>query len=170
MRILASLFCCVFVISNATSQLTVLELLSAAPSNSHFNEIVASDEFNALLDSDNGVTLLVPDNDAVEAYAAAMGMTTEAFIASESAVDMAMYHIVPTVEIMFSALDADSVVTTASGMPMTFHVNGMVNATAVAANDLEASNGVVHLLDEVVVLSEDTNFFSKAIDPEITSR
>lgn len=154
MRILASLFCCVFVISNATSQLTVLELLSAAPSNSHFNEIVASDEFNALLDSDNGVTLLVPDNDAVEAYAAAMGMTTEAFIASESAVDMAMYHIVPTVEIMFSALDADSVVTTASGMPMTFHVNGMVNATAVAANDLEASNGVVHLLDEVVVLSE----------------
>ena len=84
----------------------------------------------------------------------AMGMTTEAFIASESAVDMALYHIVPNEEILFSALTADSVVTTASGMPMSFHVNEMVNATVVAADDLEASNGVVHLLNEVVVLSE----------------
>jgi len=154
MRLVASLICLVLFASNASSQFTVLELLSAAPSNSHFNQIVSSDELNALLASDTGVTLLVPDNDAVEAYAAAMGMTTEAFIASENAVDMAMYHIVPNAEIMFSVLDADSVVTTASGMPMSFHVNEMVNATAVAANDLEASNGVVHLLDEVVVLSE----------------
>ena len=36
---------------------------------------------------------------------------------------------------------------------MSFHVNEMVNATTVAANDLDASNGVVHLLNEVVVLS-----------------
>ncbi|MFZ9055713.1 MAG: fasciclin domain-containing protein, partial [Flavobacteriales bacterium] len=123
MRLVTSLICLVLFASNASSQFTVLELLSAAPSNSHFNQIVSSDELNALLASDTGVTLLVPDNDAVEAYAAAMGMTTEAFIASENAVDMAMYHIVPNAEIMFSVLDADSVVTTASGMPMTFHVN-----------------------------------------------
>lgn len=154
MRFLTSLLCCVLVISNASSQLTVLELLSAAPSNSHFNEIVANDELNALLASEAGVTVLVPDNDAVDAYAEAMGMTTEAFIASESALDMALYHIVPNEEILFGALTADSVVTTASGMPMFFHVNEMVNATAVAADDLEASNGVMHLLDEVVVLSE----------------
>lgn len=154
MRFLISLLCCAFVISNASSQLTVLELLSAAPSNSHFNEIVANDELNALLASESGVTVLVPDNDAVDAYAAAMGMTTEAFIASESALDMALYHIVPNEEILFGGLTADSVVTTASGMPMSFHVNEMVNATAVAADDLEASNGVVHLLDEVVVLSD----------------
>ena len=76
MRFLTSLLCCAFVISNASSQLTVLELLSAAPSNSHFNEIVANDELNALLASEAGVTVLVPDNDAVDAYAAAMGMTT----------------------------------------------------------------------------------------------
>ena len=154
MRFLTSLFCCVFFLSNASSQLTVLELLSAAPSNSHFNEIIANDELNGLLASEAGVTVLVPDNDAVDAYAMAMGMTTEAFIASESAVDMALYHIVPNEEILFSALTADSVVTTASGMPMSFHVNEMVNATVVAADDLEASNGVVHLLNEVVVLSE----------------
>jgi len=154
MRFLTCLLCCVFAISNASSQLTVLELLSAAPSNSHFNEIVANDELNALLASETGVTVLVPDNDAVDAYAAAMGLTTEAFIASESALDMALYHIVPDEEILFGALTADSVVTTASGMPMSFHVNQTVNATAVAADDLEASNGVVHLLDEVVVLSE----------------
>ena len=154
MRLFTALVCFVLFASNASSQLTVLELLSASPSNSHFNEIVSSDELNSLLTSEDGLTVLVPNNDAVEAYATTMGMTTEAFIASESAVDMAMYHIVPTVEIMFSALDADSVVTTASGMPMTFHVNGMVNATAVDTGDLEASNGVLHFLDEVVVLSE----------------
>ncbi|MGB1122842.1 MAG: fasciclin domain-containing protein [Flavobacteriales bacterium] len=143
-----------FFISNASSQLTVLEILSASTSNSHFNEIVANDEVNAFLASESGVTVLVPDNDAVDAYATAMGMTTEAFIASESAIEMAWYHIVPNEEILFGALTADSVVTTASGMPVSFHVNGTVNATAVAASDLEASNGVLHLLDEVVVLSE----------------
>ena len=153
MRFLTSLCLCVFAISNASSQLTVLELLAAAPSNSHFNDIVSNDELTALLDSETGVTVLVPDNDAIAAYAAAMGMTTEAFIASESALDMARYHIVPNEEIMFSALTADSVVITASGMPMSFHVNEMVNATTVAANDLDALNGVVHLLNEVVVLS-----------------
>lgn len=154
MRFITSLFCCVFFISNASSQLTVLELLSESPSNSYFNEIVSNDELNAFLASEDGVTILVPDNDAVDAYATAMGMTTDAFIASESAIDMALYHIVPNEEILFGALTADSVVTTASGMPMSFHVNQMVNATAVAADDLEASNGVVHFLDEVVVLSE----------------
>ena len=154
MRFFTSFLFCVFVISNASSQLTVLELLSAAPSNSHFNEIVANDELNALLASETGVTVLVPDNDAVDAYAAAMGLTTDAFIASESAIEMALYHIVPNEEILFGALTADSVVTTASGMPMSFHVNQTVNATDVAADDLEASNGVVHLLDEVVVLSD----------------
>ena len=154
MRFFTLLLLCAFAISNASSQLTVLELLSAAPSNSHFNDIVSNDELTALLDSETGVTVLVPDNDAIAAYATAMGMTTEAFITSESALDMARYHIVPNEEIMFSALTADSVVTTASGMPMSFHVNQMVNATTVAANDLDASNGVVHLLDEVVVLSE----------------
>jgi uncharacterized surface protein with fasciclin (FAS1) repeats len=154
MRFLTCLLCCVFAISNASSQLTVLELLSAAPSNSHFNEIIANDELTQLLSSEAGVTVLVPDNEAVDDYATAMGMTTEAFIASESAIEMALYHIVPNEEILFGALTADSVVTTASGMPMSFHVNQTVNATAVAADDLQASNGVVHLLDEVVVLSE----------------
>ena len=41
------------VLSNG-SQLTVLELLSAAPSNSHFNEIIANDELNGLLDPKPG--------------------------------------------------------------------------------------------------------------------
>ena len=44
-----------------------------------------------------------------------MGMTTADFIASESAVDMALYHIVPNEAIMFSALSGESVVTTALG-------------------------------------------------------
>lgn len=154
MRFLTSLLFCVLFLSNAYSQLTVLELLSAAPSNSHFNEIVSGVELNALLNSETGVTVLVPNNDAIEAYAAVMGMTTESFIASESAMDMAMYHIVPNTEILFSTLTTDSVVTTALGMPLTFSTNQMVNETTVAAEDLEASNGVVHLLDEVVVLSE----------------
>ena len=39
-------------------------------------------------------------------------------------------------------------------MPISFQVNEVVNATDVAAADLEASNGVIHLLDEVVVLSD----------------
>ena len=44
--------------------------------------------------------------------------------------------------------------TTALGMPISFHEDEVVNATDVAAADLEASNGVLHLLDEVVALSD----------------
>ena len=109
---------------------------------------------NSLLDSETDLTVLVPNNDAIDAYAAGMGMTTADFIASESAVDMALYHIVPNSAIMFSALSGESVVTTALGMPISFQENEVVNATDVAAADLEASNGVIHLLDEVVALSD----------------
>ena len=154
MRIFTSLFFCFALVASGSAQLTVLELLAAAPSNSHFNDIVSNDDLNALLDSETGLTVLVPNNDAIDAYAAAMGMTTADFIASESAVDMALYHIVPNEAIMFSALSGESVVTTALGMPISFQEYEVVNATDVAAADLEASNGVVHLLDEVVVLSD----------------
>ena len=154
MRYFTSLLFCFALVASCSAQLTVLELLSAAPSNSHFNDIVSNDDLNALLDSETDLTVLVPNNDAIDAYAAAMGMTTADFIASESAVDMALYHIVPNATIMFSALSGESVVTTALGMPISFQEDEVVNATDVAAADLEASNGVVHLLDEVVALSD----------------
>lgn len=154
MRIFSSLFFCFALVASGSAQLTVLELVAAAPSNSHFNDIVSNDDLNALLDSETDLTVLVPNNDAIDAYAAAMGMTTPDFIASESAVDMALYHIVPNEAVMFSALSGESVVTTALGMPISFQEYEVVNATDVAAADLEASNGVVHLLDEVVVLSD----------------
>lgn len=154
MRYFTLLLFCLAISASGSAQLTVLELLAAAPSNSHFNDIVANDAVNSLLDSETDLTVLVPNNDAIDAYAAAMGMTTADFIASESAVDMALYHIVPNSAIMFSALSGESVVTTALGMPISFEENEVVNATDVAAADLEASNGVVHLLDEVVALSD----------------
>jgi len=154
MRIFTSLLFCFALVASGSAQLTVLELVAAAPSNSHFNDIVSNDDLNALLDSETDLTVLVPNNDAIDAYAAAMGMTTADFIASESAVDMALYHIVPNEAILFSALSGESVVTTALGMPISFQEYEVVNATTVAAADLEASNGVVHLLDEVVVLSD----------------
>ena len=154
MRYFTLLLFCLAISASGSAQLTVLELLAAAPSNSHFNDIVANDDVNSLLDSETDLTVLVPNNDAIDAYAAAMGMTTADFIASESAVDMALYHIVPNSAIMFSALSGESVVTTALGMPISFEENEVVNATDVAAADLEASNGVVHLLDEVVALSD----------------
>ena len=154
MRIFTSLLFCFALVASGSAQLTVLELLAAAPSTSHFNDIVSNDDLNALLDSETDVTVLVPNNDAIDAYAAAAGMTTADFIASESAVDMALYHIVPNEAIMFSALSGESVVTTALGMPIAFQEYEAVNATDVAAADLEASNGVVHMLDEVVVLSD----------------
>ena len=154
MRYFTLLLFCLAISASGSAQLTVLELLAAAPSNSHFNDIVANDAVNSLLDSETDLTVLVPNNDAIDAYAAGMGMTTADFIASESAVDMALYHIVPNSAIMFSALSGESVVTTALGMPISFQENEVVNATDVAAADLEASNGVVHLLDEVVALSD----------------
>ena len=154
MRYFTLLLFCLAISASGSAQLTVLELLAAAPSNSHFNDIVANDDVNSLLDSETDLTVLVPNNDAIDAYAAAIGMTTADFIASESAVDMALYHIVPNSAIMFSALSGESVVTTALGMPISFQENEVVNATDVAAADLEASNGVVHLLDEVVALSD----------------
>ena len=140
MRYFTLLLFCLAISASGSAQLTVLELLAAAPSNSHFNDIVANDDVNSLLDSETDLTVLVPNNDAIDAYAAAMGMTTADFIASESAVDMALYHIVPNSAIMFSALSGESVVTTALGMPISFQENEVVNATDVAAADLEASN------------------------------
>ena len=154
MRLFTSILFSLALVASGSAQLTVLELLAAAPSNSHFNDIVSNDDLNSLLDSETNLTVLVPNNDAIDAYAAAMGMTTADFIASESAVEMALYHIVPNEAIMFSELSGESVATTALGMSISFQVDQVVNATDVSAADLEASNGVLHLLDEVVAVTD----------------
>jgi uncharacterized surface protein with fasciclin (FAS1) repeats len=154
MRLFTSILFSLALVASGSAQLTVLELLAAAPSNSHFNDIVSNDDLNSLLDSETNLTVLVPNNDAIDAYAAAMGMTTADFIASESAVEMALYHIVPNEAIMFSELSGESVATTALGMSISFQVDEVVNATDVSAADLEASNGVLHLLDEVVAVTD----------------
>ena len=60
MRIFTSLLFCFALVASGSAQLTVLELLAAAPSNSHFNDIVSNDDLNALLDSETDLTVLVP--------------------------------------------------------------------------------------------------------------
>ena len=154
MRTLFTLTFCFVTAASCLAQLSILELLAAAPSNSHFNEIVSDDGLNSLLDSEDGVTVLVPNNAAIETYATDLGMSTEEFLSSDEAIQMAMYHIVPGVEIHFSVLTADTVVTTALSTPMSFQIDETVNASVVSASDLLASNGVVHLLSEVVAPSD----------------
>jgi uncharacterized surface protein with fasciclin (FAS1) repeats len=154
MRTLFTLTFCFVTAASCLAQLSILELLAAAPSNSHFNEIVSDDGLNSLLDSEDGVTVLVPNNAAIETYATDLGMSTEEFLSSDEAIQMAMYHIVPGAEIHFSVLTADTVVTTALSTPMSFQIDETVNASVVSASDLLASNGVVHLLSEVVAPSD----------------
>ena len=84
---------CFALVASGSAQLTVLELVAAITTAILTTSFRMTTE--CIVDSETDLTVLVPNNDAIDAYTAAMGMTTADFIASESAVDMALYHIVP---------------------------------------------------------------------------
>jgi uncharacterized surface protein with fasciclin (FAS1) repeats len=135
---------------------TIVEVAAAAGS---FTTLVAAVEAAGLVETLSGpgpFTVFAPTDEAFAAALESLGLTAEELLAdTETLTSILTYHVIPG-EVPSSAvvtMDGQPVATV-NGAEVTISVDGetvMVDDATVVATDIPASNGIIHVLDSVLI-------------------
>lgn len=128
---------------------------------------VSSDDFSTLvaavteaelvetLSGEGPFTVFAPTNAAFEQALADLGLTAEELLASPDLSGILTYHVVAGKILAADAIAADGTdVVTVNGDTIAVSVvdgNVMIDGATVTTADLEAQNGVVHVIDSVIL-------------------
>ncbi|SLN66812.1 Immunogenic protein MPT70 precursor [Roseovarius gaetbuli] len=131
------------------------DIVDIAAGNEDFSTLVAAVQAADLVEtlkSDGPFTVFAPTN---AAFAALPEGTVETLLKPENKDKLAAiltYHVVPG-KVMSGDLSNGMTATTAQGSDVTIMTEGgvMVNGANVTAADIEASNGVIHVIDAVIM-------------------
>ncbi|MFZ2357905.1 MAG: fasciclin domain-containing protein [Anaerolineae bacterium] len=131
-----------------------LDIVDTAVAAGSFNTLVTAVQAAGLVDAlkgDGPFTVFAPTD---EAFAAIPADMLNALLADPEALSqILLYHVLPGKVMAASVADGLSV-ETLQGAPVTFSVqNGtaMINDAAIIATDIEAANGVIHVIDAVIL-------------------
>lgn len=151
------------VVANAqtAAPATVVELAAGNPD---FSTLVTAVQTAGLVDTLSGegpFTVFAPSNEAFAAALKALGITAEQLLARPDLGAILTYHVIPgkvlAADVLAAVADGggEFKVTTVNGADITVTVvDGMVKLNGVAtvtATDLMAGNGVVHVIDAVLL-------------------
>lgn len=137
---------------------TVVDLAVATP---ELSTLVAAVQAAGLVDTLSGegpFTVLAPTDDAFAAALAALNLTAEELLASENLSSILTYHVIGA-NVLSSDLTDGQVVETVNGATLTvevsdagvFFVDTNGGRAQVTTADVVASNGVVHIIDAVLL-------------------
>lgn len=110
-----------------------------------------------LADAEENYTVFAPTDEAFAAALEALGVTAEDLLAdTEMLTDVLLYHVVPTTLTAEAVVQLDGAVvgTALNEKALAITLDGdavMVNDATVVATDVMASNGVVHVIDSVLL-------------------
>jgi len=105
------------------------------------------------LSGEGPFTVFAPTDDAVVALTAALGITAEELLALPNLGEILQYHVVAA-EAYSDDLSDGQTLTTLEGSDVTVSISDagvMINEAMVIIADLEADNGVVHVIDAVLI-------------------
>jgi uncharacterized surface protein with fasciclin (FAS1) repeats len=130
------------------------DIVDTAAGNADFETLVAAVQAAGLVDTLKGegpFTVFAPTDDAF----AALGSTVDELLKPENKDKLTAvltYHVIPG-KVMSSDLTDDAMVATVQGSDVTIDLdNGpMVNDANVTTADIETSNGVIHVINKVIV-------------------
>ncbi|MXW93927.1 MAG: fasciclin domain-containing protein [Acidimicrobiaceae bacterium] len=134
-------------------------IVDVAVASGSFPTLVAAVQAAGLVDTLNGegpFTVFAPTEEAFAAALAALGVSAEDLLANtELLTSVLTYHVLPVVAPadVVVTLDGESV-TTVNGAGVNISIDGstvMVNDATVVTTDKEASNGVIHVIDAVLL-------------------
>ena len=140
--------------STTTEAMEEMSIVATADAAGDFTTLLAAAEAAGLVETLEGegpYTVFAPTDDA---FAALPEGTVEGLLADPEALsDILLYHVVP------GEVTSDQVVTlesatTAQGSDVTIRVEGdsvFVNDARVIMTDIQASNGVIHVIDAVLL-------------------
>ncbi|WP_419842094.1 fasciclin domain-containing protein [Candidatus Poriferisodalis sp.] len=138
-------------------------IVEVAVASGQFPTLVAAVQAAGLVDALNSsgpFTVLAPTEEAFAAALAALGTTPEALLAdTELLTAVLTYHVLPLEAPAATVVTLDGqTVDTLQGAPVTITVDGdavMINDANVLATDIEASNGIIHVIDTVLLPPSD---------------
>lgn len=134
----------------------MMSLVDIAASNEDFSTLVAAVEAAGLVDTLAGeeeFTVFAPTNDAFAVALEALGITAEELLASEDLSEILLYHVVPG-KLMAEDVLSQNLLTTAEGnfaLAYATEEGAFINEAQIVTTDVEASNGVVHVIDAVIL-------------------
>ena len=134
-------------------------IVDVAVASGDFTTLVAAVQAAGLVDTLSGegpFTVFAPTDEAFAAALASLNMTAEQLLADKDLLTAVLtYHVVPGKVLAADVVGLDGQeVATVNGAAITITVNGssvMVNDANVVATDVMASNGVIHVIDKVLL-------------------
>ncbi len=113
--------------------------------------VITAELMPALTDPYNLFTVFAPTNDAFDNLAAALGTDINGLLALPNLADILLYHVVGGA--VFSTDLTNGNVPTLNGADITVDLSSgvMINDAMVTTADVEADNGVVHIIDKVLL-------------------
>ncbi len=134
-------------------------IVDVAVANGSFTTLVAAAQAAGLVETlsgDGPFTVFAPTDDAFAAALEALGLTAEELLGNtELLTSVLTYHViageVPASQVV--TMDGQSAATV-NGAEVTITIDGdivMVNDATVIAVDVEASNGIIHVIDSVLL-------------------
>ncbi|MEZ5231621.1 MAG: fasciclin domain-containing protein [Acidimicrobiia bacterium] len=135
---------------------TIVDVAVAAGDFETLVAAVTAADLVETLSGDGPFTVFAPTDEAFAEALTALDLTAEELLADkETLTSILTYHVVsgevPSTEVV--TMDGESVATV-NGKDITIAVDGdkvMVNDANVTAVDVEASNGVIHVIDKVLL-------------------
>ncbi len=132
---------------------TVVDIAASNEDFSILVEAVTAAELGDALSGDGPVTVFAPTNDAFAAALGALGVTKEELLANENLGAILQYHVLSG-KVLSTDLQPEQSVATLQGENVDIVVGdggATINGANITATDLEAGNGVVHVIDQVIL-------------------
>lgn len=133
----------------------IVEIAAGSPD---FTTLVAALQAAGLVDTLAGegpFTVFAPTDAAFDAALADLGITAEELLASDNLADILTYHVVAGEFLAADVVELDGQeVTTVNGQTVTITVTDegvRVNDALVTTTDIQATNGVIHVIDGVLL-------------------
>lgn len=143
------------------------DIVGIAVGNSDFSILVSALQKADLVDAlkgDGPFTVFAPTNAAFEKLLDALDISAEELLAQPDLAKVLTYHVVSG-KVMSTDLTDGLEATTLNGEKVKFDLTGdpKVNTSNITTADLQATNGVIHVIDTVLV---PTNFTLQDVDLE----
>ena len=132
---------------------TITELVVDTEALSTLEAAVVEASLADTLKGDGPFTVFAPSDDAFAALLSDLGITADELLARDDLADVLTYHVVPT-EALAADLSDGQRLATVQGEELLVSIedgNVMINGVSVVTPDVRATNGVVHIVDGVLL-------------------
>ena len=132
---------------------TVVDIVVNSPVHNVLEAAVLQADLASALSGEGPFTVFAPTDDAFLALAGALGATAEDLLALPELADILLYHVVGGTALSSDLADGQTIATL-NGAEVTVTINEagiFINDAEVTVADLVADNGVVHVIDAVLI-------------------